>query len=205
MVQLCTFTLFGPHDVACAICRYDVDGVAALVSEYTHDIGHALDALRVSGQLQYLLAFVRDVANTMNRAHKGPLTGFKLESLARLQVRVVKVERCHTGAHVQFCYSVVQCILHRFSLMCPRTHLRWNVQLFKHLCCSNSDHQSWLAWCLLLQSTKMAGATDLNLLHYIVAHLSAVLPGVLVLDAEREAFRAACKRGTFDAGDDRLQ
>jgi hypothetical protein len=46
----------------------------------------------------------------------------------------------------------------------------------------------------------MAGATDLNLLHYIVAHLGAVFPGVLQLDAEREAFRTACKRGTFDAG-----
>lgn len=48
----------------------------------------------------------------------------------------------------------------------------------------------------------MAGATDLNLLHYIVAHLSAVLPGVLVLDADRDVFRVACKRGTFDAGND---
>lgn len=47
----------------------------------------------------------------------------------------------------------------------------------------------------------MAGATDLNLLHYIVAHLSAVLPGVLVLEAERDAFRAACRRGTFDTGE----
>jgi hypothetical protein len=44
-------------------------------------------ALR-SGSLQQLLAFVRDVANIMNRAGpKGPLAGFKLESLARLQVR----------------------------------------------------------------------------------------------------------------------
>jgi hypothetical protein len=46
----------------------------------------------------------------------------------------------------------------------------------------------------------MAGATDLNLLHYIVAHLSAVLPGVLVLDVERDAFKSACRRGTFDSG-----
>jgi hypothetical protein len=47
----------------------------------------------------------------------------------------------------------------------------------------------------------MSGSTDLNLLHYIVAHMSAVLPGVLALDGEREAFRAACRRGTFDAGE----
>eukprot|EP00775_Hariotina_reticulata_P009230 gene9230-9395_t len=114
--------------------RYDVDSVAAVVADYTADLGRSLDALRVSGSLHYLLAFVRDVANTMNRAGpRGPLAGFKLESLARLQ------------------------------------------------------------------STKMAGATDLNLLHYIVAHLSAVLPGVLVLDAEREAFKSACRRGTFDS------
>ncbi|WIA08831.1 hypothetical protein OEZ85_008252 [Tetradesmus obliquus] len=114
--------------------RYDVDAVASMVSDYTADIGRSLDALRLSGSLQYLLAFVRDVANTMNRAGpKGPLEGFKLESLARLQ------------------------------------------------------------------STKMSGSTDLNLLHYIVAHMSAVLPGVLALDGEREAFRAACRRGTFDA------
>jgi hypothetical protein len=58
-----------------------------MVSDYTADIGRSLDALRLSGSLQYLLAFVRDVANTMNRAGpKGPLAGFKLESLARLQV-----------------------------------------------------------------------------------------------------------------------
>jgi hypothetical protein len=57
--------------------------------------------------------------------------------------------------------------------------------------------------CLLLlpQSTKMSGSTDLNLLHYIVAHVSAVLPGALAVDGERQAFRAACRRGTFDAGE----
>lgn len=64
-----------------------MDTVASLVADYAADIGHSLDVLRLSGQLQYLLAFVRDVANTMNRAGpKGALAGFKLESLARLQV-----------------------------------------------------------------------------------------------------------------------
>jgi len=47
----------------------------------------------------------------------------------------------------------------------------------------------------------MAGATDLNLLHYIVAHLTNLMPGVLELDAEREAFKAVTKRGTFDVGE----
>lgn len=75
-------------------CRYDVDAVASMVSDYTADIGRSLDALRLSGSLQYLLAFVRDVANTMNRAGpKGPLEGFKLESLARLQVGAARLSR----------------------------------------------------------------------------------------------------------------
>jgi hypothetical protein len=66
---------------------YDVDATATLVTEFAADIGHALEVLRGSGQLQYLLAFVRDVANTMNAAGpRGPLAGFKLESLSRLQV-----------------------------------------------------------------------------------------------------------------------
>jgi hypothetical protein len=72
----------------CVVCRYDVDSVAAVVADFTADLDRSLDALRVSGSLHYLLAFVRDVANTMNRAGpRGPLAGFKLESLARLQVR----------------------------------------------------------------------------------------------------------------------
>jgi hypothetical protein len=59
----------------------------------------------------------------------------------------------------------------------------------------------WLFLLLLPQSTRMSGSTDLNLLHYIVAHVSAVLPGALAVDGERQAFRAACRRGTFDAGE----
>lgn len=52
-----------------------------------------------------------------------------------------------------------------------------------------------------MQSTRMVGATDLNLLHYIVAHLTKAMPWVLEgLDAEREAFKAVTKRGTFDTG-----
>ncbi|KAF6259271.1 hypothetical protein COO60DRAFT_1022990 [Scenedesmus sp. NREL 46B-D3] len=110
--------------------RYDVDAVASAVAEYTADVARAFDALR-SGSLQYLLAFVRDVADTMNRAcNKGPLAGFKLE-----------------------------------------------------------------AW----RDCRMSGSTDLNLLHYIVAHISEVLPRMLALDGERDALRAACRRGSFDA------
>jgi len=74
---------------ALLMSRYDVDAVSSLVAEYTADLSRSLDALRVRcAPLHYLLAFVRDVANTMNRAGpKGPLAGFKLESLARLQVK----------------------------------------------------------------------------------------------------------------------
>jgi hypothetical protein len=84
-----TSTLFCCASLAWPLrnCRYDVDAVASVVSDYTADIARSLVALR-SGSLQQLLAFVRDVANIMNRAGpKGPLAGFKLESLARLQVR----------------------------------------------------------------------------------------------------------------------
>lgn len=86
-----------------------METVASLVSDYAHDIGRALDALRVSGQLQFLLAFVRDVANTMNRAHKAPLTGFKLESLTRLQVSVC-------GA-VNGCLVSCMCLLVYFQVL----------------------------------------------------------------------------------------
>eukprot|EP00879_Flechtneria_rotunda_P014448 GHRR01015097.1.p1 GENE.GHRR01015097.1~~GHRR01015097.1.p1 ORF type:complete len:761 (+),score=378.38 GHRR01015097.1:1030-3312(+) len=116
---------------------YDVEAVKKVVFEFADDIGDALDALRDSGQLQTLLAFVRDLANTMN-PERG-LGGLKLESLTRLQ------------------------------------------------------------------SIRMHGATDLNLLHYIVAHLAAVLPSVLDTDAEREVFRVACRRGTFDAVNARVR
>jgi hypothetical protein len=77
-----------PVSLDCTVlCRFEVDSVASLVSKYSADICRALGALR-SGSLQQLLAFVRDVANIMNSEDlKGPLAGFKLESLARLQVR----------------------------------------------------------------------------------------------------------------------
>jgi hypothetical protein len=70
--------------------------------------------------------------------------------------------------------------------------------------CSQCLHDYLMCLLLLLllpQSTRMSGSTDLNLLHYIVAHVSAVLPGALAVDGERQAFRAACRRGTFDAGE----
>jgi hypothetical protein len=55
------------------------------------DVSSCLESFRTCGQLQYLLAFVRDVANTMNAsAVAGPaVEGLKLESLNRLQVCAV--------------------------------------------------------------------------------------------------------------------
>jgi hypothetical protein len=87
-----------------------VDAVASVVSEYTADIARSLVALR-SGSLQQLLAFVRDVANIMNRAGpKGPLAGFKLESLARLQVRFGLAQVLPAAASVFFaCACAVRC------------------------------------------------------------------------------------------------
>jgi hypothetical protein len=55
------------------------------------DLSAALCVFRSCGQLQYLLAFVRDVANTMNAsAVQGgtAVEGLKLDSLSRLQVRL---------------------------------------------------------------------------------------------------------------------
>ena len=69
--------------------RYDVETVGALVDDFVADLSTSLAAFRACGQLQYLLAFVRDVANTMNTsAVQGgaAVEGLKLESLARLQV-----------------------------------------------------------------------------------------------------------------------
>jgi hypothetical protein len=102
------------HARACMrthVSRYDVEAVGAQVDGFVVDLAAALDALRC-GQLQYLLALVRDVANMMNGAGAGAsavlasiaaascshgggagappraaVQGFRLESLSRLQVR----------------------------------------------------------------------------------------------------------------------
>jgi len=62
--------------------------VTAQVDDFVADLSSSLAAFRTCGQLQYLLAFVRDVANTMNASavQGAAVEGFKLESLARLQV-----------------------------------------------------------------------------------------------------------------------
>jgi hypothetical protein len=53
---------------------------------------------------------------------------------------------------------------------------------------------------LLLQSTRVPGQTDVNVLHFIVGQLTLTFPAALELEAEREAFKAVTKHGTFDTG-----
>jgi hypothetical protein len=77
------------HAVLCCACRYDIEAVSAQVDDFVADLSASLSAFRSCGQLQYLLAFVRDVANTMNAsAVQGgtAVEGLKLDSLSRLQV-----------------------------------------------------------------------------------------------------------------------
>jgi hypothetical protein len=47
----------------------------------------------------------------------------------------------------------------------------------------------------------MTGQPSLNMLHFIVAHLSALLPEALETDVERKAFKTACREGAFDTGE----
>ena len=45
----------------------------------------------------------------------------------------------------------------------------------------------------------MFDATHVSVLHYLVAHMEANLPGALELEAEEAALREAAKKGSLDA------